>query len=234
MILTAHQPNYLPYLGFFHKAATADVFAIWDTVQFVKGGPFGWQCRNKIRTKDGWTWLSVPMLSKGRYKQLISEAHINNDAPWRRKHWRSIYLNYKDALYFMKYSDFFEELYKREWDRLVDISEVIIRYLMEVLGIKPKVIKCSDLGLHSQGTDLIIDVCKKIGADTFLSGKHGKDYLDEEKLRNNNIRLMYQDFTHPRYKQLYEPFVENLSVIDLLCNEGDASLSILMGKTRGQ
>ena len=142
------------------------------------------------------------------------ETYINNSIPWQRKHGRSIYLNYKKAPYFNKYSDFFDDIYKKKWDKFSELSEAIIRYLVKALGIKTKIIKCSDFILNSRGTDLIIDVCKKVGADIFLSGKHGKDYLDEEKFRQNNISLMYQNFNPIRYKQLYEPFIENLSIIE--------------------
>lgn len=229
MILSAHQPNYLPYLGFFHKIVNCDVFAIWDTVQFVKRGTFGWMHRNKIRTPDGWIWLTLPILSKGKYKQPIIDTYINNAVPWQRKHWRSIYLNYNKAPYFDKYSGFFEELYKKKWDKFIDISEAIINYIVEKLALNTKIIKCSGFksGLH--GTDLIIDLCKQIGADTFLSGRHGKDYLEEEKFKESNIKLIYQDFQHPGYQQLYKPFIENMSIIDLLFNEGENSLNILTG-----
>lgn len=228
MILSAHQPNYLPYIGFFHKVAGCNVFAIWDTVQFVKRGTFGWVNRNKIKTHNGGIWLTVPVLTKGKYHQLIIDTLINNDLPWQKKHWHSIYLNYKDAPYFDDYSDFFEEIYdKKKWERLAEVSEVIINYTAKKLRITTKIIRCSDLKLKSHGTDLIIDACKKVGADTFLSGVHGKDYLEEEKFKKNDIKLIYQDFKHPRYRQLHGPFIENMSIIDLLFNEGDNSLKII-------
>src|SRR3989338_9424263 len=159
MILSAHQPNYLPYIGFFHKMANSDIFAIWDTVQFVKRGTFGWMNRNRIKTQNGWMWLTVPVLTKGRYEQLIIDTCINNDLPWQRKHWKTIYLNYHKAVYFDKYSAFFEEFYKKRWEKFTDLSETAIRYIAEMLDIKTKIIKCSDLMLNSRGTDLIIAVC---------------------------------------------------------------------------
>lgn len=234
MILSAHQPNYLPYIGFFHKIANCDIFAIWDTVQFVKRGTFGWMGRNRIKTRNGWLWLTVPILTKGKYKQLIIDTYINNDIPWQRKHWHSIYLNYHKARYFNKYSDFFEELYKKRWNKLAELSEAIIDYTVDKLKIKTKIIKCSSLRLNSHGTNLIIDVCKKTGADAFLSGKHGKDYLEVKKFRENNIKLIYQNFKHPHYKQLYGPFIENMSIIDLLFNEGENSAKILAEITKGK
>ncbi len=230
MILSAHQPNYLPYIGFFHKIASCDIFAIWDTVQFVKRGTFGWMNRNRIKTHDGWMWLTVPVLTKGKYDQLIIDTYINNKLPWRKKHWRSINLNYNSAPYFGKYSSFFEGLYEKDWEKLAYLNETIIRHIVDILGIKTKIIKCSDLKLNSHGTDLIIETCKKLGADTFLSGIHGKDYLEEEKFRDNNIKLIYQDFKHPQYRQLHGSFIEGMSVIDLIFNEGGNSLGLIMGE----
>lgn len=227
MILAGHQPNYLPYIGFFHKAANCDVFALWDSVQFVKRGTFGWINRNKIKTHKGWMWLTVPVLTKGKYTQLIMDTHINNDISWQKKHWKSIYLNYNKAPYFSKYSDFFKQIYQKKWDRLADLNETIIKYIIDIFEIKVKIIRCSNFLLNSDGTALIIDVCKETGADTFLSGTHGKDYLDEAEFKKNNIKLIYQNFEHPCYNQLHGPFIENLSIIDLLFNEGPGSINCL-------
>jgi hypothetical protein len=175
----------------------------------------------------------VPTLTKGKYKQAIIDTHINNDIPWQKKHWHSIYLNYKKAAYFKKYSDFFEEFYRKRWEKFSDLSTFAIRYIAEILGIKTKIVKCSDFMLNSHRTDLIIDVCKKVGADTFLSGSHGKDYLEEERFKENNIKIVYQNFKHPNYKQLRKPFIENMSIIDLIFNEGEDSANILTKSQRG-
>ena len=120
----------------------------------------------------------------------------------------------------------------KKWEKLTDLTETVIRYIIDILEIKTKIIRCSDFILNSCGTDLIIDVCKKVGSDTFLSGKHGKDYLDEKKFRQNNIKLIYQNFKHPHYRQLYGPFMENMSVIDLLFNEGEKSIKIVSEITK--
>ena len=133
MLVAVHQPNYLPYCGFIHKAALSDVFVILDSVQFVKGGAFAWQHRNKIRTKDGSMWLTVPVLKKGRHHQSINEVRINNKFAWRRKHWKSIYENYRNTRYFSKYSDFFESVYIKEWERLIDLNVEIINFLRWIL-----------------------------------------------------------------------------------------------------
>jgi hypothetical protein len=228
MIVAGHQPNYLPYLGFFHKMAQCDTFVIVDTVQFVKRGPFGWIHRNKIRTKEGWMWLTVPVLTKGKYTQRIMDVYINNSIPWRRKHWKSIWLNYQKAPYFNRYADFFYEVYNKEWEKLADLNEALILYIKESLGIKTRVLKASTLGVGGKATELIIDICEKLGADVYLHGVHGKDYVDTNQMQERGIKSLFQEFYHPRYSQLNEPFVANLSVIDLLFNEGERGLEILM------
>jgi hypothetical protein len=230
MIFTAHQPNYLPYLGFFHKIAQADLFAVIDNVQFVKGGTFGWMNRNRIRTKDGWIWLTVPVLSKGKYQQLIIDTRINNNLPWANKHFNALYHNYHRTAYFKKYSEFFEQLYKKSWDYFCDLSIEIILFLLKEMAINIKVVRCSELGVEGKATGYVIDMCKKVEADVYISGIHGKDYLDESLFLKENIKLAYQEFKHPVYKQQFEGFVPDLSVVDLLFNYGPDSLDILLGR----
>jgi hypothetical protein len=230
MILAAHQPNYLPYLGFFHKIAQADIFVILDNVQFVKGGKFGWMNRNRIRSKDGWIWLTVPVLTKGKFQQLIMDTQINNILPWGKKHFNALYHNYHRAPYFTKYSGFFEEMYKRQWEKFSDLSIEIIAYLIKELGIHVQIAKGSEIDACGKAADHVVNICKKLNADTYISGLHGKDYLDESLFLKENIKLSYQDFIHPVYKQQFAGFVPELSTIDLLFNYGPDSLDILLGK----
>jgi len=240
MIITGHQPNYLPYLGFFHKISLADQperplgragkFVIVDTTQYVKRGPFGWINRNKIRTKEGWQWLTVPVLSKGKYTQRIIDTFIDNSKDWQHQHWRAISLAYQKAHHFNEHKNFFRKIYETKWEKLADISEAIIRYVIDALGIKIEITKTSVIGADGKGADLIIDMCKKLGADTYIHGKHGKDYIDPVKFADNNIKCIYQEFTHPVYRQIYEPFMPEMSVIDLLFNCGPESLNVLKGK----
>lgn len=233
MIVTGHQPNYLPYLGFFHKIYHADHFVIVDNVQYVKRGPFGWMGRNQIKTVSGAQWLSVPILVKGKFEQKISEARIEPDLPWARKHWKSLLVNYGKAPYFSKYADFFEEAYlKKNWEFFVDLSCHMIRYLLQSFGITKPISKASELGAEGKADELIIDLCKKTGADTYLHGKHGRDYIDPAKFDGAGIRSLYQEFEHPVYRQQFKGFLPNLSAMDLLFNHGDESLDILLGQKK--
>lgn len=232
MILTGHQPNYLPYAGFFHKVARADRFLIVDNVQFVKRGTFGWMHRNRIRTNSpqGWDWLSVPVLTKGKYTQKISEAAIDNSLPWARKHWRAIEWNYRKAPYFREYAAEFEAMYARRWDSFCDLSCAFIELLLRLLGIPKRFEKTSALGIEGESTGLVAAMCRATGADTYLSGVHGKDYLDLELLKANGVRVVFQEFACPVYPQAWPgPFVPDLSVVDLLFNCGPESARVLTG-----
>ncbi|MCM8819267.1 MAG: WbqC family protein [Candidatus Omnitrophica bacterium] len=227
MIVSVHQPQYLPWLGYFHKIANSDCFVFLDCVQYKKRE---FQNRNRIRTKDGWVWLTVPVISKDKENQLICQVKINNDFPWQRKHLNSIKLSYKEAPYFFSYIGFFEEVYSKKWLNLIDLNLAIINFLLEKFSIKTPIKFLSQLNIKSTKTERIIEICKSLGADTYLSGIGGKDYLDEELFKKNNIKLIYQEFKHPIYRQCYSPFISQLSAIDLLFNCGDGSIKILLGK----
>ena len=229
MIAAGHQPNYFPYIGFFHKAARCDKFIIVDNVQFVKRGPFGWINRNRIRTATGWIWLTVPVITKGKYLQSIKDTMIDNSTDWRRKHWASIQRNYQSAPYFARYSEFFSQLYQKEWEYLSALNETIIRYVCEQMHIKAAIVKSSELNVDGKATDLIINMCQAVNADTYMHGKHGRDYVDEDKMNQHNIKSIYQQFEHPVYPQRYQPFTPEMAIIDLLFNCGPESEKIIKG-----
>ncbi len=232
MILTAHQPNYLPYSGFFHKIARSDRFLVVDNVQFVKRGTFGWMHRNRIRTNSpqGWDWLSVPVLTKGRYTQRISEAEIDPAVPWARKHWKAIEWNYRRARYFADYAPEFSRLYGLPWTRFCDMACAFLEMILRLLGLPPSLERTSSLGIEGQSTDLVLNMCRTVGADAYLSGVHGRDYLEVPKFEAGGVRLMFQEFACPEYPQCWPGlFVPNLSVIDLLFNCGPDSLKVMTG-----
>lgn len=232
MILTGHQPNYLPYPGFFEKIARADRFLIVDNVQFVKRGTFGWMHRNRIRSNstEGWDWLSIPVLTRGRYTQQIREAEVDNSTPWARKHWRSIEWNYRKAPFFKTYADDLHALYERPWKMFCELSCAFIDVLLRFLGIPRTPERTSSLGIAGESTQLVLAMCKGVGADTYLSGAHGRDYLDVAEFEKQGIRLLFQDFVCPVYPQCWPgPFIPNLSVLDLLFNCGPDSLKVITG-----
>jgi len=220
VIVAGHQPEYLPYFGFFSKIAHADIFVIVDNIQYVKKN---YQNRNRIKTHNGWIWLSVPVITKGRFEQNINEVEINNSENWRHKHLKTISLNYKKAPFFDEYIKLFEDIYSKEWQMLSELNEVIIRRIIKILGIDVKILKGSELGVSGEKTGLLVDICKKTGADTYLSGSGAKDYVVESMIEEHNLNHKYYEFKHPVYSQLHGEFIPNMSIIDLLFNCGDKS-----------
>jgi len=218
MIIAGHQAQYLPGMRFFAKVLACDKFILVDHVQFVKKE---WQNRNRIRTKDGPMWLTVPVLVKGKFDQRINEVEIDNKSDWQRTHWRSIELNYSKAPYFGEYRSFFEEIYKRKWNKLADLNLEIVSFLLNELKIGKEIILSSSLGLTGKSTDLLIELCKKLNADTYLSGQQAKTYVDLAKFKDNNLKHIFMEFHYPVYEQQFNGFLPNLSIIDALFNIGN-------------
>jgi len=228
MILSVHQPQYIPWLGYFDKMARSDAFVFLDCVQYKERE---FQNRNKIRTKDGWIWLTVPVVTKGLGRQVIRDVKIDNSFPWRKEHLGSINAWYGRSPFFDKYFAFFEETYSREWETLHDINIHIIGYILKELSIPTPVYFESKYDINSKKTDRIIEICGKLEADTYLSGIGGKEYLETEKFAASGITLTYQDFRHPAYKQQFMKdkgdFMPYMSILDLLFNEGPRAGEIL-------
>lgn len=225
MILTAHQPVYLPWLGLFHKIALSDTFVVFDTVQYLKKD---WNNRNRIKAQGGAFWLTVPVYSKGKFAQLLTEVKINNTIPWQRKHLKSMEVNYKKSPYFDYYIDFFRGIYSKEWDYLVDINSEILKFLLREIGIKVKVLYGHDLNLKGAKSDLVLDMCKKLKVDVYIFGSLGRDYAEVEKFESKGIKIHFQDYRHPIYSQQFGNFISHLSVLDLLFNHGKESLKKIM------
>lgn len=226
VILSAHQPACLPWLGYFHKIALSDKFVILDNVQFEKNSFIN---RNKIKTAQGVIWLTVPMLISGHIQKTISGIEINNRIDWRKKHWKSIYFNYKKAPYFHRYVDFFEGFYKKEWTKLYNLIEYMLFFFIKELGIKTVFYKQTNLQLQSKKQELILDLCKQLKANVFIFGALGKNYADVDAFRRNGINVYFQDYRHPIYPQLWGDFISHLSIIDLLFNVGkERALEIIM------
>ena len=218
MKLVGHQPEFLPWLGFFHKLTLGDTYMIVDNVQFKKKH---FENRNRISTRNGALWITVPVHTQGRFEQHINQVAIDNRSNWQRKILKSIELNYAKTPYFSQYWPFFAQVIGQERHNLAELNEELIRGCLSFLGIKVNVVKSSELGIVEQGTDLIVEMCKSVGATTYVSGQSGRDYLDEVRVTQAGIELIYQQFTHPTYQQMSTPFLPQMSVIDLLFNTGE-------------
>jgi hypothetical protein len=226
VIAGVHQPEHLPWLGFFDKLRQVDVFVLLDTTQFSKNG---FQNRNRIKTPAGAAYLTAPVFHAGRSQQLIEEAELCEDGKWRRRSWDLLRRSYETAPHFPRHVPFFrDEVYGASRARLLDLNLLLIRYLAEQLGIGTEVVRASELGIYERGgTAVLLRICHALGADVYLSGRHGRDYLDESRFAADGIAVRYQDFRHPEYPQLWGAFVPQLSVIDLLFNCGQRSLDVI-------
>jgi hypothetical protein len=226
LILTAHQPAYLPWLGFFHKIILSDTYVILDEVQFEKSSFIN---RNKIKTPEGSQWLTVPVFTAGYRSKTILDMEINNTEDWKISHWNGLYRNYKKAPYFHLYSDFFNETYKQQWTNLTDLLIYTMEFFFKEMKINTKVIRQSELYTKNKKQDLIIELCKKLNADKFVFGALGRNYAQEEIFKNNGIQIYFQDYQHPSYKQQWGEFISHLSIVDLLFNLGaENALDIIM------
>ena len=226
MLIAIHQPQYLPWLGYLDKIDKADVFVILDNVQFKKNE---WQNRNRIKTAQGCQWITVPVLY--RFPEKINEVMVNNKASWSRKHLQALITNYSKSPYFDNYKSFFEDIFSRNWDRLVDINIEIIKFLISALGLNTKLVMASDLQLREGQTERLIDICKMLNGDKYLAGKDGSSYMNLELFDKEGIETIFQEFKHPVYDQLFGDFEPCMSAIDLLFNCGNNSLEILRGQT---
>ncbi|MGG3887910.1 WbqC family protein [Metabacillus fastidiosus] len=226
MIITAHQPSYLPWLGYFHKLALSDVFIHLDQVQFEKNSFIN---RNKIITSSGPIWLTVPVKHKKHFEKEIKEIEINNELDWKKKHWKSIYYNYKSAPYFHLYSDFFEDAYNREWCYISELNIYLCEKIIDLLGISANIKEMSKEKITGKKNDLILNICSSFDAEIFIFGKQGADYADQSLFKKNRIQTYFQNYNHPKYNQVNNNgFTPYMSIIDLLFNEGPNTLDILM------
>ena len=216
MIVAIHQPEYLPWLGFFKKMMNVELFVFLDDVQFRKKG---WQNRNRIRINDGTTLLSIPVHTHSYPK--INEVTIDNEKNWSIRHKKSILYNYAKAPYFDEIKDFIESIFEKKFQYLVDLNTEIIKFIMNELEIKSKIVFSSELEISKKGSDRVLDICKAVDADHYITGTFwAESNLRVEEFKKSNIDIEFQKFQHPIYKQIHGEFIPEMSIIDLLFNEG--------------
>ena len=213
-----HQPEYLPWPNLFLKAALADVFVLLDTVQYARRS---FQNRNKIKTKDGAKWLTVPLKQVSR-EQLILDMEIDNSKNWKEKHLRLIDDSYKRSVYYSKAMPLLKPLYEKSLDNLSELNCALIMKISENLGIRPKFIKASELKARGKGSELILNICVKLGATRYISGVGAKAYLNEESFKKNAIDITFIPPKKMEYKQIFpeKGFIQDLSIIDYMFNIG--------------
>ena len=221
------QPGYMPNLGFFKKIQSCDIFVFLDDAQFAKDG---FDNRNRIKSSDGVAWITVP-LARPVFGKKMNEVLISYETDWQSIHCNQIYQNYKSAPFFFSYWPDIEKILTCKHRKLIDLNFKLIEYFNHTLGITTKTIKSSELVVTQTKTERLIEICSKLNATCYISGITGKDYLDEKLFLNSGIKLTYEHFIHPTYGQLHGNFIDNLSIIDLLMNEGPRSQKIISEST---
>ncbi len=224
-VIAIHQPNHLPWIGYFDKMAKSDIFVLFDDVQFPRGKSY--VTRNNILGANGQFWLTVPVKNKGEMLK-INEVEIAEEN-WNKKHWKSIEASYCKSLFFNELKKDFESIYTKKWVKLCELNVELIKKIMKILEIETKIVFSSDVPAKADKNERIIEIIKYFDADTYISGKGSgsQRYIFEEDFEKNDIKLIFNEFTHPIYKQMHPEFVPNMSVIDLLFNIGDKAMDII-------
>jgi hypothetical protein len=224
-----HQPNYIPWLGYFFKIAHVDKLVFLDNVVYPDTGFVN---RNSIKTPSGPAWLTIPVIRKGRRGQLIREVEIDNTQRWADRHLTTLRCNYARAPYFKETLALLEPHYRiNVGDRrsLAEFNIGVICSIATYLGVDTQFVRAGELNVSGQKTSLLLDICRAIGASTYLAGTGAKSYQEDAKFEENGIAPVYSPFSQQRYRQLFGEFVGNLSVVDVLMNCGYLGTRRLLG-----
>ena len=225
MIVSIHQPQYLPWIPYFAKIAESDVFIILDSVDFQKNGL---QNRNKIKTPQGPIWLTVPV--RQRLGQKIIEVEIIQNIDWSKKHWKTILQNYAKADFFKVYADELEDVYTRNWTMIVDLNLHLIQLMLHWMNISTRILRSSEMNATGHGSDLVLNLCLEVGARQYVSGIGGKNYLDEQAFRAAGVNIIYKPPNLPEFypqQHLKAGFINDLSALDIILNCGQRSNKFL-------
>jgi hypothetical protein len=218
VIVSAHQPNFAPWLGFFDKMMHSDVMVLLDSVQFIKRG---YQNRAQIKGDNGPQWLTVPVITKGRFHQLTRDVEIDESRSWRSVHLRTLQSVLAKAAHRDALLEFLHPLYVREELRnLTDFNTALIHGVVARLGITTRLAMASELDCPGSSSRLMLNLTKAVGGDTYLSGPSGRNYLDPEMFPAEGVTLQYHRFEPFEYAQPLPPFVPGLSCLDYLANVG--------------
>jgi len=210
------QSNYIPWRGYFDIIDEVDLFLFHDDLQYTKND---WRNRNKIKTKKGAKWLTVPVKYK-KVNQLIKNTEIDYSQNWQKKHINLIKENYSKATFFKQISEEFFGIINVKYKSISELNVTIIKWILKKFKINTKISFVEDFNIKGTKTDKLINVLKKVNAKCYLSGPAGKNYIENEKFKKNNISLEYKSYEYYEYPQLYNDFLNNLSILDLIFNCG--------------
>ena len=222
------QSNYIPWRGYFDMIGLADTFVLLDDVQYTRRD---WRNRNRIRTVDGSKWLSIPVKTKGEYHQLIRDTEIA-DPDWAADHWRAIELAYARAPHFSEYRDRYRSLFERAAaeTHLSAVNRLLIEAIMQDLGIETTLVESADLAVDGTKSDRILNLCKAAGATRYLSGPSAAAYMDLDSFASAGIQVEWMRYdTQKPYPQIHgDPYIGQVSILDMLFNIGDMARNLLV------
>lgn len=218
-IVVIHQPDFLSYIGFFHRLLHADLYVVLDDVQFVKGTSQSWMNRDKIKTQNGEQWLTVN-IKKASSDTKINKIFLNDTINWKKQNLDLLQQNYRKAQYFDEIFPYLEELYTNNYEKLSEFNMASILMLMELFDIKIDIIYSSTLSTTKTKSERLVELLIQVDATHYLSGVGARDYHTDKPFEDANIDVIWQDFKHPVYPQLHGEFIPYLSSIDLFFNCG--------------
>ena len=233
MVVSIHQPNYIPWLGFFNKVSQSDVYVVFDDVQYPMGKDF--HNRNQIKTNNGKTWLTIPVIGKSERREF-SEIQIKNNG-WNEKHLNNIKNFYGKTKYFNDYYPDLKKFYTKTYDKLIDLNMDMNKWFFKLLNIDTEIIYSSQICYYQKnfkcnnlkGLDKIIYILNKTNTTRYITsnGPGASRYIDEKIFKDNNIELIWNEYKHPTYKQQFGEFIPYMSILDLLFNEGPNSKNLI-------
>jgi hypothetical protein len=235
MLVAIHQPHFQPWLGYLDRMRQADLFIVLDHVQFERRN---YQNRGRIRLDGHEHWLTVPVQQHSQHERIL-DKQIAYPAPgtsrwWGADHVRTLRHAYRNAPFLDHYIPPFQEILESRREHLIDIDLAMLDFFRKALAIDTPMVRSSELGVSGMKSDLILQLCQAVGADTYLAGMGGsRDYLDRAAFTRAGIEIAWQDFQHPRYAQYDggDHFIAGLSAIDLLFNMGQHSHRLLIDET---
>lgn len=225
------QSNYIPWKGYFDQINNADVWVVYDDMQYTRRD---WRNRNKIKTAQGLQWLTVPVEVKGKYFQKIRETRVSEPL-WNEKHWRSIALNYAKASSMAEYGQRIQEIYATvPSDWLTEINLHFMKGIMNLLNINTDIRLSSEFDLAEDRNERLLNICRALNATHYISGPAARDYLDTDMFARAGIEVEWTDYSgYGEYRQLHGGFEHGVSIVDLILNEGSDSHKYLKSFQNG-
>ncbi|MBQ2986518.1 MAG: WbqC family protein [Tyzzerella sp.] len=215
MIISIHQPDYIPYLGYFYKIACSDKFIFLDNVQFSSSNMHHW---NKILLNDKETRLKIPL--DYHFGDNLTEVRCKYELGWVKKHLLLIQDAYSEAPYFEQVYPEIEKKLNTQYSSLAELNIALNTHIARRMGLETEFILASSMKMNEKKENLVIDLCKQLNGTCYISGNGARNYQSEEHFLARGIELKYTDFEPEKYCQNSEKFVPNLSVIDYLMNCG--------------